>query len=146
MSPLFARMFLPIALACACLGTLKAQAAPLTEDDASQIRGVIVQQFDAFVEDDADRAFQTATPQVREAIGSPARFLALVRGAYPMVYRPVQVNFREAQERDGQILQAVEIKDSEDKSWLGIFVLERQSDASFRISGCAVAETNWKDV
>lgn len=145
MNTFFIRLFMVLAV------TLVAPAAqtvagPLPDAEAQKIRGVIVAQFEAFAQDDAESAFQTATPAVREAIGSSGRFLALVRGAYPMVYRPSSVTFHKPEEEDGSVLQLVEITDSNAKSWLALFALERQPDATWRISGCVVAENKWQPV
>jgi len=146
MSPLFMRFFIVIAIAFAASSALKATAAPLSEADSRTIQGVVTAQLEAFAEDDADRAFQTATPAVREAIGSSGRFLAMVRGAYPMVYRPASVTFHKAEEEDGSVLQLVEITDENAKSWIALFAMERQPDSSWRISGCAVAENHWQAI
>lgn len=143
MNTLFIRLFVVLALA---LAASAAAAGPLPESEAQKVQGVIVAQFEAFAEDDAESAFQTATPAVREAIGSSGRFLALVRGAYPMVYRPASVTFHKPEEEDGSALQLVEITDTDSKSWLALFALERQPDSTWRISGCVVAENRWQAV
>jgi hypothetical protein len=146
MSTLFIRFFTVVAMALAASAAMNAAATQLSDTEARKVQGVIVAQLAAFAEDDADGAFQTATPSVREAIGSSGRFLAMVRGAYPMVYRPSSVTFHKPEEDDGSALQLVEITDSNAKSWLALFELERQPDASWRISGCAVAENRWQSV
>lgn len=147
MTRLCVRLVLPIVLGLASLGLhVRATAGPLPQDEIDKVRQVIVMQLAALAHDDADTAFQTATPAVREAIGSPNRFLAMVRGAYPMVYRPAQVSFLKPQEEDGSVLQLVEIKDGNDKSWLALFALEQQPDKSWRISGCVVAENHWQSI
>ena len=144
MNTLFIRLFMRIAFALAT--TTQALAGPLPESEANKVRSVIVAQLAAFADDDAESAFQTATPAVREAIGSSGRFLAMVRGAYPMVYRPASVTFHKPEEDEGSVLQLVEITDTNAKSWLALFALERQPDATWRISGCVVAENKWQSV
>jgi hypothetical protein len=144
MSPLFMRLFLVLAIAFAASAALKAAAGALSDSDAEKVQGVISAQLEAFAADDAERAFDTATPAVREAIGSSGRFLALVRGAYPMVYRPASVTFFKAEVEQGSVLQLVEITDRHSKSWLALFALEQQPDATWRISGCVVAENHWR--
>jgi hypothetical protein len=147
MNPLFFRFFAFIAMAfMASTLHLKASAATLPDDEADKVRSVIVAQLEAFADDDAETAFQTATPAVREAIGSSGRFLAMVRGAYPMVYRPASVSFHKPEQESGAVLQLVEITDDESKSWLALFALEQQPDMSWRISGCIVQENRWKAV
>jgi len=143
MPALMIRFLSTIVFATAALAVAHTAAGPVPEDDAQKILGVIVAQLDAFADDDADRAFQAATPALREAIGSSGRFLALVRGNYPMVYRPASVTFHKPQQEQGAVLQLVEITDSDAKSWLAMFEMEQQPDASWRISGCVVTENRW---
>lgn len=145
MNTLFVRLFAVMAVALAAC-TTAAAAGPLPDQEAKKIQGVIVAQLAAFAEDDAETAFQTATPAVRAAIGSSGRFLALVRGAYPMVYRPASVTFHKPEKDEGSVLQLVEITDSNSKSWLALFALEQQPDATWRISGCVVAENKWQSI
>jgi hypothetical protein len=145
MHPVFLRFAFLVALAfAATTASLRANATPLAQPDADAVRQVVVAQLQAFADDDADSAFETATPGVREAIGNPLRFLAMVRGAYPMVYRPASVSFLKPEQDEGTVLQMVTITDGDDKSWIALFALERQPDASWRISGCVVAENPWR--
>jgi hypothetical protein len=144
MKSLFIRLFTAAALATATPAAMDAYAGTLAEPDAQKVQSVIIAQLDAFAQDDADSAFATATPAVREAIGNSGRFLAMVRGAYPMVYRPASVTFHKPEEDEGTVLQLVEIQDTNEKSWLALFALEKQPDATWRISGCVVAENRWK--
>jgi Domain of unknown function (DUF4864) len=145
MNPVFSRFASLLALAfAAATSSVPASATPLTDTEADAVRQVVVAQLQAFAEDDADSAFDTATPGVREAIGNPGLFLAMVRGAYPMVYRPATFAFLKPDEEDGTVLQMVTITDGDDKSWIALFALERQPDASWRISGCVVAENPWR--
>lgn len=146
MSTALTRLFIAMTLAAVSAFGAAAHASPLAQDEAENVRRVIVAQFEAFAEDDADRVFDTATPEVREAIGSSGRFLAMVRGAYPMVYRPSAVNFHKPEEDGNSVLQLVEITDDDAKSWLALFALERQPDRSWRISGCVVAENRWQSI
>lgn len=147
MTAFFLRLALLLALAStAATASMRADATPLSDTEADAVRQVVMTQLQAFAEDDADSAFATATPRVREAIGNPMRFLAMARGTYPMVYRPAAVVFLKPEEDAGTVLQLVNITDGADKSWLALFALERQPDASWRISGCVVAENHWRSV
>jgi hypothetical protein len=147
MNPVFLRFTFLLALAlAAATASMRAGAAPLNDTEADAVRQVVVAQLQAFADDDADSAFATATPGVREAIGEPGRFLAMVRGAYPMVYRPATVAFLKPEEDSGTVLQMVRITDGDDKSWIALFALERQPDATWRISGCVVTENPWRSV
>lgn len=145
MSPVFLRIAFLLALAVTgATSSLGVGAMPLSETEADAVRQVVSTQLRAFAEDDADSAFETATPGVREAIGNSGRFLAMVRGAYPMVYRPAAVAFLKIEGDAGLVLQMVRITDGDDKSWIALFAMERQPDASWRISGCIVTENPWR--
>ena len=147
MSPIFFRFAVLAALAFGALTTqFTAHAGPLADNEAQKVREVIVAQLEAFADDDADKAFSTATPGVRQAIGSSHRFLAMVRGAYPMVYRHTSISFLKPEEDEGTVLQLVEITDGNEKSWLALFAMERQPDNSWAIGGCAVAENHWQSI
>jgi hypothetical protein len=147
MSPMILRFFTLVGVALfAASIQLRARAAPVEDVEAQQVKAVILAQLKAFSEDDAQAAFETATPEVREAVGNPMRFLALVRGSYPMVYRPAGFGFLAPEKSDGQVLQMVTIRDDDDKTWLALFSLVQQPDKSWRIGGCIVAENAWRSV
>ncbi|HSW21043.1 MAG TPA: DUF4864 domain-containing protein [Ramlibacter sp.] len=147
MNVLSTRLLAPLSLALALIASpLASHAEALAPPEADQVRDVILAQIQALADDDADRMFQTTTPAVREAIGSSGRFLAMVRGAYPMVYQPLSVTFQKP-EKDGEaVLQMVQVTDQEERSWLAVFVLEQQADKSWGISGCAVAQNPWTPI
>jgi Domain of unknown function (DUF4864) len=145
MSPLFMRIFTLVGLALAAASMqLKARAETLAEPEVQRVQQVIMAQFKAFKEDDAEAAFLTATPEIREKIGDSARFLALVRGSYPMIYRPAGIGFLAPEMDKGHVIQIVSIRDDDDKTWLALFSLVQQPDMSWRISGCVVAENDWR--
>ena len=145
MNPFFARTTFLLALALtAATASIQVAATPLSDREANAVRSVIVTQLQAFAEDDADSAFATATPDVRAAIGNPGRFLAMVRGEYPMVYRPASVSFLKPELEGGTVMQLVQITDGDDKAWLALFALELQPDSSWRISGCIVTANPWR--
>ena len=116
------------------------QAAPFTAADEKSVRSVVEHQLAAFAKDDAAKAFSFAAPNVREAVGSAAGFLAMVRKDYPVVYRPGSVAFLKAEGRDDQAIQRVQMTDAGGASWLAVYSLERQRNKAWRITGCAVVE------
>jgi hypothetical protein len=139
MSPMMFRFFSLVAIALAAF-SVKARAVELTDADVRQVQAVVAAQLSALAADDADTAFATATPKVRAEIGDAARFLALVRKTYPMVYRTTSVGFQKAEVDEGQVVQLVDIRDADDKAWLVVFAMERQGDRSWKIKACLVAE------
>lgn len=117
-----------------------ANAAPFTPTDASEVRKVVAAQLAAFAADDAARAFSYAAPNVRQAVGDAAGFLAMVQSGYPVVYRPASVAFLKANGKDDDAIQRVQMTDAAGESWLAIYSLQRQKNKVWRITGCSVVE------
>ena len=115
-----------------------AGAEPVSAADARAVRTVIEAQLAAFADDDGQRAFSYAAPSIRQMFGSPDRFMAMVRGSYPVVYRPSAVVFLQPARVEGQLVQGVHLTDASGALWLAVYQLERQPDKSWRISGCQV--------
>ena len=117
-----------------------AHAAPFTAADEKSVHAVVEGQLGAFERDDASKAFAYAAPNVREAVGTAANFMAMVRNSYPVVYRPASVGFLKPEGRNDLAIQRVQMTDASGDSWLAIYSLERQKNKSWRITGCVVVE------
>ena len=127
-----------LALAAACLLLSPARAAPLTPAGERSVRAVVQDQLNALARDDAVKAFSFAAPNVRQAVGSPEAFLAMVQRGYPVVYRPASVAFLKAEGNGGQAIQRVRMVDVDGDAWLATYSLELQKDRSWRITGCNI--------
>lgn len=122
-----------------CLaGAPAVQAGVLGAAEARQVRAVVEAQLAAFGADDAERAYSFAAPNVRRQFPTPALFLAMVRGGYPVVYRPASVSFLKPERHDGDVIQSVQMTDARGDLWLAVYRLQRQPDKSWRISGCDI--------
>ena len=121
---------------------LSAQAAPVTKADAQKVRAVIRAQLAAFAADDAERAFSYAAPGIRAMFGSPERFLAMVREAYPVVYRPASVGFLQPEALGRTVIQAVEMADTDGTLWVAVYHLERQRNGAWRIASCELVPSD----
>jgi hypothetical protein len=126
--------------------SLPAHAENLSAADEKSIRAVIEGQLAAFSKDDADKAFSFAAPNVREALGSAANFMSMVRSDYPVVYRPASVAFLKAEGKDGGVIQRVQMADASGAAWLAVYSLQKQKDKSWRITGCTVVENKGRMV
>jgi|KBSMisStaDraftv2_1062788.scaffolds.fasta_scaffold169466_1 hypothetical protein len=117
-------------------------AADMSDHDAVAIRAVIAEQLDAFARDDAPRAFALATTGIQAQFGTPERFINMVRSAYPVVYRPRDVQFQKPQTIDGETIQPVRMTDSEGRGWIALYPMQRQADGVWRINGCQLARSS----
>lgn len=102
------------------------------------VQQVVQQQLQALSAQDATRAFALADPDLRTQFGTADSFLQTVREQYPMLMQPASVLFLKP-ETDGSIaMQKVRITDVEGSSWSLTYLLNRQQDNQWRISGCVV--------
>lgn len=106
--------------------------------DREAIRRVISQQLDAFQRDDEIEAFSYASPSIQAQFKTPAEFMRMVRSGYEAVYRPRSTRFLEAIVMDGQIVQPLEVVAPDGSLVMAFYLMERQPDGSWRISGCVL--------
>ena len=131
------RFFLLVILASAALLGSSARAA-VSVEDAQAVQVTVRAQLAAFAAEDADLAFSYAAPNIRSLFQTPERFMAMVRQGYPVVYRPAALLFLTPKALDGAVVQPVQMRDSSGKSWLAMYTLQRQTDASWLISACVL--------
>ena len=99
---------------------------------------VVQQQLKALATQDALQAFALADNDMRTQFGTADAFLATVREQYPMLMHPASVLFLKP-ETDGTIaLQKVRMSDEDGAAWTLTYLLNRQHDNQWRISGCVV--------
>ena len=125
------------ALVTAVLLAITATVAGAVEEaDRAAIRGAIESQIEAFRRDDASGAFAFAAPNIKERFGTDERFMAMVRDGYKPVYRPKRYAMGDLKETHVGLTQDVRIQDAEGEDWTAFYTVERQSDASWKITGC----------
>ena len=137
---------LPMAVLALQALSFNAQADTLTAADEKSIRAVVDGQLAALARDDAKKAFSYAAPSVREAVGSAADFLTMVRRDYPVVYRPASVAYLKPERQNDEVVQRVQMTDTSGNAWLAIYSLQQQKNKSWRITGCAVVENKGRMV
>lgn len=102
------------------------------------VQRVVEQQLHALALEDAASAFALADPVMRTQFGNAETFLATVREKYPMLVRPASVLYLKP-ETDGTIaMQKVRVTDEHGTAWSLTYLLNRQQDDQWRISGCVV--------
>ena len=102
------------------------------------VREVVEQQLHALAAQDAMQAFALADRELRTQFGTADAFLATVRDQYPMLMHPASVLFLKP-ETDGQVaLQKVRMSDEQGASYTLTYLLNRDTDNQWRISGCVV--------
>lgn len=136
-------MRLPLAalVLLAGLSGASAQDARVPPADRAAIEAVIAGQIEAFRRDDEAAAFAFASPGIQAMFGSPEVFMRVVRGQYMPVYRPREVEFAEAETRDGEVVQVVEVVGPDGGAHRALYTLERGPDGGWRIAGCVLVRS-----
>lgn len=113
-------------------------AAPAGNASPQVVQQVVQQQLQALATQDALQAFALADHDLRTQFGTAEAFLTTVREQYPMLMHPASVLFLKP-ETDGTIaMQRVRLTDEEGSAWSLTYLLNRQQDNQWRISGCVV--------
>ncbi len=112
-----------------------AHAQGIPAGDGAAIRSTIDRQVDAFRVDDGERAFSFADDSIRAMFGDPARFMAMVREGYAMIYRPRSYAFGAAEDRGDTVAQIVEFDGLDGTTAVFLYEMRRQPDGGFRIAG-----------
>ncbi len=106
-------------------------------DPAADAQAVIAQQIQAFLNDDADKAYGFASPAIRSLFPDKDRFFAMVRKSYQPVYRPGNFAFgRSRVVGDGAaVFQEVLIQGADGVDWSAVYEMLRQPDGAYKING-----------
>jgi len=122
---------------CLLVGPGFAESGPdLSQADREAIQQVISRQLDAFQRDDESEAFSYASPSIQAQFRTPAEFMRMVRTGYNVVYRPRSTRFLDALVLSGQVAQPVEVVAADGSVLMAFYLMERQQDGTWRISGC----------
>ncbi len=132
---------LAAAVLIALIPTLSAAQSAVEEAQGSAIVGVISAQMDAFRHDDGDKAFSYAAPSIRGIFQTPQNFMAMVRGGYPAVYRPSEVEFLAPRLEPPDILQPVRVTGPDGESVIALYRMQRQADGSWKIASVVIVRT-----
>ncbi|RJF99247.1 DUF4864 domain-containing protein [Noviherbaspirillum saxi] len=113
----------------------------ITTADAIAIHETVQSQLEALSNDDADLAFQLTTSEKRMQIGSPDKFLKLIKEQYNPIYRYQRVIFSTPEVIDGDAIQMVRITDGYSKVWVAVFWMQEDENSHWKIDGCQLLET-----
>lgn len=102
------------------------------------LQQVVQRQLHALARENAGEAFALADAGLRTQFGSPEAFLATVRDEYPMLMHPASVLFLKPETDGSYAMQKVRLTDEDGASWSLTYLLNRQQDDQWRISGCVV--------
>jgi len=102
------------------------------------LQHVVQQQLQALSHQNAGAAFALADSDLRTQFGTAEAFLQTVREEYPMLMHPASLLFLKPSTDGTVAMQKVRLTDEEGASWSLTYVLNRQQDNQWKISGCIV--------
>ena len=102
-------------------------------------RDVIGAQIDRFLADDVAGAFEYAAPGIQRLFGTPENFGRMVQQGYPMVWRPAEVTFGEAEARGAGVLQRVIITDGAGRVHTLLYEMVPEGE-TWRIGGVRILD------
>ncbi len=106
------------------------------ERDRDAIHRVVESQLEAFLEDDAERAFSLVSPTIQARMRTPGNFMAMIRTRYRPVYRHRAVFFQDDLIKRGAAAQRVLVVANDNALVIATYLLQRQADGNWRIGGC----------
>ncbi len=110
-----------------------------TAEPVEDSRGTIERQLDAFQRDAWDEAYAFASPGVKRSFPTVESFSNMVRQGYPMVWRPQDVLFLDAEESDGRIVHRVRLVGPDGQAYIATYVLE-PSETGWLIAAVFIEE------
>lgn len=116
--------------------SVKAQQMTANNTDRDAIRSVIQQQLQAFQKDDAEGAFAFASPEIRAKFGTARNFFQAIKTSYAAVYRPRSVMFEKLVAVQGVPTQEVILLAPDGELVKALYLMEKQPDGTWKISGC----------
>ncbi|MEE8434713.1 MAG: DUF4864 domain-containing protein [bacterium] len=108
------------------------------------IRKVIESQLAAFRRDDGRTAFSFAAPEIQSQFRTPENFMRMVRQGYRMLYRPLQIHFKTALTKQGQIVQPLLAIGEDGRTVMALYIMKREPDGEWRIAGVVLVATDQK--
>jgi hypothetical protein len=128
-------------LAIALVLHLPAAGFAFAEDLESTARSIITQQIQAFLDDDAEKAYSFASPAIQTKFQNKDIFFSMVKKSYGPVYRPGNYAFGRSKAAGDYFYQEVIISGVDGKDRTAVYGLQKQPDGSYRINGVQIMES-----
>lgn len=136
--PLLTFLFVRRALLAAAVVSAFGSAASAQRADVAESRGVVEQQLDAFQRDAWPEAYDFAAPSIQQVFPSPEIFSEMVRGQYPMVWRPSSVEFLGFRDVPGRgIVHIIEMVGPDGQTYIAEYFM-REIDGEWRVAGVQI--------
>ena len=106
------------------------------KDSAAAMFSVIQTQLDAFMRNDAVKAYAQASPRIQSIFPNAEIFMAMVRQGYSALISPAFVSFLGVVDDSGRPVVRVLVEGRDGRRWMAFYTMMQLADASWRIGGC----------
>lgn len=116
-------------------------AATLPAADVEAIHQAVQRQLDALKKGDAAGAFALTTDDTRNRLGTPDKFLQVIKEQYDPVYRHRLAMLSTIHVINGKVYQLVRLTDQESHVWVAIYAVNKDKQGAWKIDGCELFQT-----
>lgn len=116
-----------------------AGATTLDDDDWIAIKAMIAEQLAALKEGDGSKAFEYASPGIRQQFGNAGTFLDMVRTSYGALLAARYTEFLEGAVLEGRVIQPLRLIGADNSVLVALYTMERQPAGGWKIAGCILA-------
>ena len=104
------------------------------QPDSYAVRVAIERQLAALRQDDAQRAFAEAAPQLREQFTDSAAFLRMMQEQFPVIAQATVADFDDLRDTSYGPVQLLKLIDRRGEPWLAFFIMQRGGDGIWRVA------------
>jgi Domain of unknown function (DUF4864) len=109
-------------------------------DDLETAQSIIRSQEQAIINDDSATAYSFAGPPITSMYRSAEVFMYMVQKGYAPIYRHKSFELGESKSLEDKISQEVHLIDADGVAWEALYMLERQTDGSWKIVSCVLSK------
>tara|TARA_Y100001933_G_scaffold139974_1_gene138810 strand:+ start:26 stop:445 length:420 start_codon:yes stop_codon:yes gene_type:complete len=103
-------------------------------DESEMVRNTISSQIEAFKENNIEKAFTFAAPNIQAQFSNPEVFGLMVKNGYPIIWRPKSFKFTKFQDLGNQSIQRVLFQSHDGRLKTYDYILEKYDDL-WKIAG-----------
>ena len=103
-------------------------------DESEMVRTTISSQIEAFKENNIEKAFTFAAPNIQAQFSNPEVFGLMVKNGYPIIWRPKSFKFTKFQDLGNQSIQRVLFQSHDGRLKTYDYILEKYDDL-WKIAG-----------
>jgi len=118
----------------------------ITVDEENEIKSIVNQQLEAFQNDDFERAYSFASPTIKRMFSSPEVFRKMVIGGYQAVYRPQSIKMGSVEIIKGVTTLKVYLVDPNGEFVTANYLMEKQENGEWLISGCILSKAESDEI